>query len=238
MKAHLSVFLAATLLTLLSCEAQVISLDENESANDLELVDESLEIGIYETYRLHNEDFLRVLRNIKVVDEFIPIFRLDFGSYPENVVGITEDESSKSRILEQLLLSDSIPPNSNLVWSKRREYNMQTDEEAYHLYMLKNDSRIITNTDIKSAKSEENPFGDDFTVDIILTDAGTQKWSEGTKEVYENNRGYIAILIDGEAYSSPRVMGPLNSSYISFGGFATRGEAEKIAQGIMRKDDD
>lgn len=231
-------FLFALIISIMfGCKSQIKELGQNEALGDSKTTFEPVEIGFYEVYRLQDKTLLQFLRNIKEVDQFIPIFNLDYGNYPQNVVGITESDSNKTQILEQLLLTDSISSNSKLVWSKRKQFNMRTNEEAFHLYMLKKDSRNISNSDIKSAEAKKNPYGEDYIIDILFNEIGTKKWSNMTKKAYEDDRNYIAIMLNEEVYYCPYVMGQLDYPNFSLNEFRILEEANKLAKGIMKKVD-
>jgi hypothetical protein len=89
------------------------------------------------------------------------------------------------------------------------------------------DEVIVTNSDI--AQANVIPHGSQFWVGITLTPAGAKKMHAAT----ESHIGKLmAILIDGEVVSAPRVMQPLDESPV-INGDITKEEAEKIVAGII-----
>jgi hypothetical protein len=88
------------------------------------------------------------------------------------------------------------------------------------------DEVIVTNSDIAQAKVI--PHGSQFWVGVTLTPAGAKKMHAAT----ESHIGKLmAILIDGEVFSTPRVMQPLGESAV-INGDMTKEEAEKIVAGM------
>jgi len=85
---------------------------------------------------------------------------------------------------------------------------------------------IVTNSDIAQAKVI--PHGSQFWVGVTLTPAGAKKMHAAT----ESHIGKLmAILIDGEVVSAPRVTQPLDESAV-INGDMTKEEAEKIVAGM------
>jgi len=238
MKLHIVLLITSIFIGLSSCKTNVKQQDKsNNLLSSSELTYEQAEIGFYVVYRLQDEISLQFLRNVKAVEQFTPVFNLDIGNYSQNIFGITEEENNKIQILNKLLSTDSLSSNSKLVWSKRKQFNIRTNEEVFHLYMLKKNSKMIANSDIQSAIAKKNPYGEDYIVEIIFSTLGTQKWSNMTKKAYEDDENYIAIVINEEVYSCPYMMGQLDSPYFFLNEFENLEEATRVAKGIMKKVD-
>lgn len=225
------------LLGFAGCKTQSNSESEATPQKELNSIYEPVEIGFYEVYQLPDQDPVQFLRNVVSVDDFIPRFNLDTENYPKNVLGITVDEKNKIQILKELLLTDSLTLNSKLIWSKRKQFNLSRNEEAYHLYMLKKDSKYISNADIKSAKATKNPMAEDYMVELTFNTLGTKKWSLMTKKAADDNNSYIAIVANDEVYFCAYVVSQLDFPEFPLYDFESLEEAHKMAKGIMKKVD-
>lgn len=101
-------------------------------------------------------------------------------------------------------------------------------------YSSADEKVVITNDDIKNAESTVyNADGKvDYVVNIELTDEGTQKFAEATK----NNIGKpIYILYDGGIVSYPTVATEITNGHVQINGLESKLQAEELAITITSK---
>lgn len=128
------------------------------------------------------------------------------------------DKNKRDAVLEMLNrpeVKSLFPVNSKFMWS-RKPYEDPTSgdfTDKYMLYLLK----TLPNTDnaplegdvITSASHSPDPVTGEMTVNLTMNNRGAQKWAEMTRVAAENNNREVAICIDDEVISAPRVNGPI-----------------------------
>lgn len=99
-------------------------------------------------------------------------------------------------------------------------------------------SIVLEGIDVKDARggSVQTQTGNEYAVDLVMTDAGKEKFAEATRVAYgdgsEANRQTIAIYYDGTFVSVPRVNGVLTDGTAQITGMGSFEEAENIAATI------
>ncbi len=91
---------------------------------------------------------------------------------------------------------------------------------------------VLTGSDVKSAKTQsgQNEMGAlEYSVDLILTDEGAQKFAEGTAA---NIGKTIAIIYDGKTYGEPVVQEAITGGSAYITRLASYEEAETLAATI------
>ncbi len=85
---------------------------------------------------------------------------------------------------------------------------------------------IITGSDVKDANAQRNPDGRGYIVELVLNNAGKDKFSEGTAA---NVGKTIAIVYNGEVLMAPRVGSQIANGVASISGMGTSEEAFDLA---------
>ena len=191
-------------------------------------------ITFSEVFRIPDIETLQFFRNLTPIKKFTPFTELDMGSYQRNILGVTTEEESKSHILSQLNKIDSLSQNAILTWSKYKEVNNQTGEEAYYLYMLKKTDLNLGDINIEKIEYRKSAYLEEYEILGEFDQIGTEKWIELTKKAYEDNNNYVAVVINNEVYSCPYVAAPLESGHFSFG-VKTESEAKSIVGSLKNK---
>ena len=96
-------------------------------------------------------------------------------------------------------------------------------------------SIVLLGTDVKDAQAgatRDAMQNAEFVVNLTLTEEGTQKFAEATREAYERNNDTIAIYYDGEFVSVPAVQAVISNGTAQINGMAGVEEAESLASTI------
>jgi preprotein translocase subunit SecD len=88
----------------------------------------------------------------------------------------------------------------------------------------------LTNADIASATVK--PASEGFGVEVVFTEEGRKAFANLTKNNVEK---HLAIIVDGEIVSAPIIKSPIATGAALITGDFSEEEANRIAEGIMRK---
>jgi SecD/SecF fusion protein len=103
----------------------------------------------------------------------------------------------------------------------------------YELYGIKKyrgleeprlDGEVVTN-----ASEQPDPRTGEVTVSLSMNNEGARAWAQMTREAYEGGNREVAILLDDEVVSSPRVINPIEGGNTSIQGDFTIDEARDLA---------
>ncbi|MBP5669052.1 MAG: protein translocase subunit SecD [Lachnospiraceae bacterium] len=101
--------------------------------------------------------------------------------------------------------------------------------------MLADGSITLSGTDVASASAgyqQDNMENNEIVVSLAMTEEGTQKFAELTKEAYNNNHATIAIYYDGAIVTAPQVQAIITDGHAVINGQRTIEEAEQLASTI------
>lgn len=101
--------------------------------------------------------------------------------------------------------------------------------------LLADGSIVLLGTDVKDAQAgsqRDAMQNSQFVVSLTLTEEGTQKFAEATRQAYERNNDTIAIYYDGEFVSVPGVKAIITNGTAQIDGMAGIEEAESLASTI------
>ena len=101
--------------------------------------------------------------------------------------------------------------------------------------MLADGSITLSGTDVQSADAgyQQNSMNNnEIVVSLAMTEEGTQKFAELTKEAYNNNHATIAIYYDGAIVTAPQVQAIITDGHAVINGQRTMEEAEQLASTI------
>ena len=90
---------------------------------------------------------------------------------------------------------------------------------------------VVTNSDIAQAKVVPGDGPSSFGVEVTFSTAGADEMRRATQGHVGKP---VAILIDGKVVAVPTLRSPISQSAVISGDF-TRGEAERIANGMIGK---
>ena len=93
---------------------------------------------------------------------------------------------------------------------------------------------VLVGTDVASADAgsiQDNMKGSEFVVQLVLTDAGSEKFKNATTEAFANGET-IAIYYDGSFVSVPRVQSVIDGGTAQISGMEDFEEAQRVATAI------
>ena len=101
--------------------------------------------------------------------------------------------------------------------------------------LLADGSITLTGTDVKSAEArtyQDEMRNNQIVVSLAMTDEGTTKFADLTREAYNNGQASIAIYYDGEIISAPAVRAVITDGQAVIEGQSSYEEAERLASTI------
>lgn len=146
-------------------------------------------------------------------------------------------EKSKKTYVSELLAKEEVrslfPRNSQFMWS----YKPQQDENGnltnmYELYMIKGDAEEAAPLDgevVTAAVQTINPVNGQVEVNLKMNAKGAKKWAEMTSKAAAEGNREIAIVLDDEVVSAPRVNEAITGGSSSISGNYTVEEAVDFA---------
>lgn len=141
---------------------------------------------------------------------------------------LTTDTAAVNRIINSELATQILPDDIKLSWSVKAEQAKEGQPERFTLVALKTDKEgnpALTGEVVTSAStSYENLKGS--TVSMTMNDEGAKRWSRIT----EANRGKaVAIVLDDQVYSYPRVNDKIDGGRSEITGNFTPEEATDLS---------
>ncbi len=145
----------------------------------------------------------------------------------------TNDKKKVDEILNHPDIKALFPKDLKFMWSAEPErISSQSHEHGYMLYAIRipeNKKPFGENNDIESASTGYDNNSGVITIDIKMTDKGAMRWEEMTTM---NQSRVIAITMNNNVYSAPRVMQPISGGNTKISGSFTIEEAENLVDRI------
>jgi len=162
--------------------------------------------------------------------------KLNGGTLPPSVIGIA-DRSKRTfitSILEREDIKALFPKNGQFMWSYKpsqdADGNLTSD---YELYFIKKQSGTdlapLDGDVVTSAVQTLNPVNGEVEVNLRMNAAGAKKWAEMTTKAANEGNREIAIALDGEVVSAPRVNDAITQGSSSISGNFSVEEAVDFA---------
>ena len=121
-----------------------------------------------------------------------------------------------SEMLDRPDIKGLFPADSKFMWSRKPQTNFANpddNEERYVLHLIKkiagSEKALIEGDVIVTAGHSPDPITGQMAVNLRMNNQGSQKWAEMTTKAANNGNREVAICIDGEVISAPRVNGPI-----------------------------
>ncbi len=159
------------------------------------------------------------------------------GGYGLPVVGIAE-KNQRDRVMELLQreeVANLFPRDLKFMWSRDPVKDIETGEmtSLYELYTIKlepgTQNAPLTGEYVTNASADPDPTTGEIQVTLRMNQRGAQVWNEMTTKAAADNNREIAIALDEEVVSAPRVNGPIPGGVSSItGGFSLQ-EAEDLS---------
>ncbi len=132
------------------------------------------------------------------------------------VLGFAEKNKRKAvmEMLSQPNVASLFPVDSKFMWS-RKPFTDEDGETTSHymLYMIKKqvgtEKAPLEGDAIVASDHQPDPTTGEMTVNLRMNNAGAQKWGEMTTKAANDGNREVAICIDNEVISAPRVNGPI-----------------------------
>lgn len=167
--------------------------------------------------------------------ELLSMLTLNGGVMYPTVMG-TVERSKKTAVMELLEkpeIRTLFPRNSRFMWS----YKPSQDENgaytnSYELYMIKAGSDEKAPLDgevVTSAQQSVNPTSGQVEVTLRMNAKGAKKWAEMTTKAAADGNREIAIVLDNEVVSAPRVNDAITGGSSAITGNYTVEEAVDFA---------
>lgn len=172
-----------------------------------------------------------------------PLFRqlMPAGDGRSVVIGYTDKNKIKAvtEMLERPEVRALFPVDLMFCWSLKPVPDYGGDASAssivgkYELYALKKwrnqekprlDGGVVTR-----ATEQPDPNTGEVTVSLAMNNEGARIWAEMTRAAYDGGNREIAIVLDNEVVSAPRVINPIEGGNSSITGGFTLEEAKDLA---------
>jgi SecD/SecF fusion protein len=149
-------------------------------------------------------------------------------------------DKNKKRIITEYLerpeIKSMFPADLMFRWGQKPfmdEKNNPTLSGKYELYALKKfrnqDKPRIDGAVVTNASEQPDPRSGEVTVSLSMNPDGAREWADMTKTAATNGNREIAIVLDDEVVSSPRVINPIEGGNSSITGNFTIEEAKDLS---------
>ena len=206
--------------------------------------DEKLRKLTGDTASVENEqDTLGALAQIEQTGPLFSKFRLNSVdaagniSLPISVMG-TAPENQKDAVismLERPEIRSMFPKDIGFRWSANPRTDFETGEETneYQLYAIKMPrgqlQPPLEGDHIVQAQSNPDPTTGEVKVSIVMDPEGSRKWANMTTKAAQDNNREIAIILDDEIVSAPRVNQPITGGNSEISGDFSIQEGQDLA---------
>ena len=139
-----------------------------------------------------------------------------------------------SEYLERDDIKSLFPRDMKLLWSKDPVKDFETGEltEDYELYGIRVDrtgKAPLSGDHVTDARAQPDPQTNEVTVSLKMNNLGAKIWGNLTTESAQDNNREIAIVLDDEVVSAPRVINPITSGDSQITGNFDIQEAKDLA---------
>lgn len=159
------------------------------------------------------------------------------ASYSPSVLGVVE-KGNKDKVLELLRkpeLKSIFPSDLDFRLSAEPYSNYETKEvtNSYELYGIRtkvgSDGATLDGARIIRSSVSPDPVTGQVTVNLAMDNKGSKIWGEMTTRAANDNNRQIAIALDDEIVSSPRVINPILGGNTQISGNFTIDEAKDLS---------
>ena len=151
-------------------------------------------------------------------------------------------DKNKMRQVTEYLERDDVktkfPADLGFRWSRKPVDDAQGATESlngkFELYAVKkrpgSDNAPLDGSVVTAARADPDPTSGEIQVSLQMNNDGAKIWADMTTKAANNGNREVAILLDDEVVSAPRVINPITGGSTSItGGFALE-EAQDLAQ--------
>lgn len=158
-------------------------------------------------------------------------------AFPLAVVGVA-DENKMDQISEYLAIPEIkrlFPQDAFFLWSQKPYKDFSTGKLSgrHELYMLRkqrgSDNAPLEGDHVVGATSQPDPMTQEVAVSLTMDNQGARIWGEMTTRAANDNNREIAIVLDDEVVSAPRVNDPIRDGRSSITGSFSIQEGKDLA---------
>lgn len=162
------------------------------------------------------------------------------GSMPLSVMGVAE-KNKRKKITDYLNLpavKALFPQDIAFFWAKDPAANYSEEStvkngEQYELYAIKKprgkDQAPLEGDHVTDARENQSSQNGEVVVSLKMDNIGAKIWGQMTTKAAQDNNREIAILLDNEVVSAPRVINPILSGDSQITGNFTVQEAKDLS---------
>lgn len=212
-----------------SLEPEILSINNRYATDSLGNVDSTQIVGVDTSYAPININ----------AGPLFDIFTLNStGSNGLAVLG-TARKNQTTYILDSLLKKEGVrelfPKDMIFLWSKDPFVDFNTGEKTdlYELYGIRAGRSLneapLTGEHVTDAFPSPDPVTNEISVSLKMDNVGAKIWGQMTTQAAQDNNREIAIVLDNEVVSAPRVNQPILSGDSQISGNYTIQEAQDFA---------
>jgi SecD/SecF fusion protein len=202
--------------------------DNTEIFNYLSQINEILKKN--DNFGINLTDTIKGSENFPLFSILSPAISTNGQIFDGAIIGysVKEDTSKVNKIFSIAEIKNCLPENIELLWSKFKE------NDQYSLVAIKKPVDYIPITDemIETSRVEKNSINDNYSITLFLKQQFHKDWSNLTRQ---NIGDFLAIVIDNEVYSSPRVNAEIQGGRTSISGRLNL-EQSKILSVVLDND--
>lgn len=144
---------------------------------------------------------------------------------------------SISKMLNRPEIRSLFPVDLIWLWSQKpvaeKEGVSSTIAGKYELYAIKKfrnqDKPRLDGSVVTRASEQPDPSSGEITVSLSMNNEGAKVWAEMTRQAYEGGNREVAIVLDDEVVSAPRVINPIEGGNTQITGGFSLDEAKDLA---------
>lgn len=180
------------------------------------------------------------LNTDSVAGPLISLLRLN-GSGGGGAVLAWADKNKMRQVTEYLTRPDVVskfPADIEFRWSRKPVDDAENATEdlngKFELYAIKkrpgSDNAPLDGSVVTSARADPDPSSGEIQVGLQMNNDGAKIWADLTTKAANNGNREIAILLDDEVVSAPRVINPITGGSSSITGGFLLEEAQDLSQ--------
>ncbi|MAW88162.1 MAG: hypothetical protein CMJ42_16715 [Phyllobacteriaceae bacterium] len=153
----------------------------------------------------------------------------------------TAEKNKQKAVMEMLSrpgIKELFPRDAMLLWSRSPvkslgEETVPSDKELYELYMIKKEpgkeTAPLEGDHVTDAFVTTDPTSGQLAISLKMDSEGARIWGRMTTKAANDNNREIAIVLDSQVVSAPRVINPITSGDSQITGQFTVQEAQDLA---------
>jgi SecD/SecF fusion protein len=173
------------------------------------------------------------------IGPLLSIFSLNNqGQFSEAVMGMASrnEKDDVLRMLQQPEIRALFPQNAGFRWSKdpiAKDDPTDPLADQYMLYLIKKprgqETPLLEGGSIVSTNASPDPQTGEVAVTLRMDQNGSRIWGQMTQRAYQEGNREVAITLDDEVASAPRVINPILGGNTQITGQFTIQEANDLA---------